>query len=550
MAAASNDRVIDLLIKGGRISTFAESGQGPAEAQSIALVGDVIHALGSDAQLAHLEPLARKVVDLRGRRVLPGLIDSHIHAVRAGVSWSVSLHWERVRSVAEALETIRTRAAELPAGSWIPVIGGWHRRQFVEGRTPTPEELTAAAPEHPVYIQETYDFGFLNAAGLAACGWTGADAQDPPRGTIVRDDAGIPTGVLLGVGAFSVPTAKALEVSREAAAEGTLEMMREFAAHGLTAVNDGGGLLVRPSDYDPLFDLWRRGDMPLRFRLFISAWDRGGEVGNYASYTDVVQHDFGDDRLRVSGIGEVVHMGCHDLEGFEELSIGEPAVAELIEISRTAARRGWRMSMHAVLDDTLSRVLDAWEAVEAETGLVKGRRWSIVHADAASPRNLDRIAALELGVLVQNRHLLKGGDYVEAWGSEATANAQPIGGLKARGVKIGLGTDATRANWFSPWAAIDWFVTGRSIDGAGVRAAEHLMTREEAIRAYTADAAWFTGEDDRRGKLLPGYLADLFVPTLDPLECADEALAGIRSDLTITGGAVTWAAPAFEEVSA
>ena len=117
-------------------------------------------------------------------------------------------------------------------------------------------------------------------------------------------------------------------------------------------------------------------------------------------------------------------------------------------------------------------------------------------------------------------------------------------------MKIGLGTDATRANWFSPWASIDWFVSGRSIDGAGVRASEHLMTREDAIRAYTADAAWFTGEDDRRGKLLPGYLADLFVPTLDPYACADEELAGIRSDLTINGGAVTWAAPTFEEESA
>lgn len=240
-------------------------------------------------------------------------------------------------------------------------------------------------------------------------------------------------------------------------------------------------------------------------------------------------------------------MGCHDLEGFEEFSIGEPAVAELIEISRNAALRGWRMSMHAVLDDTLGRVLDAWEAVEAETGLVAGRRWSIVHADAASPRNLDRMAALGLGVLVQNRHLLKGGDYVEAWGSEATANAQPIAGFRSRGIKVGLGTDATRANWFSPWSAIDWFVTGRSVDGAGVRSAEHLMARDEAIRAYTADAAWFTGEDDRRGKLLPGYLADLFVPSLDPLACADDELAGIRSDLTIMGGAVTWAAPAFEE---
>jgi len=543
-----HDRVIDLLITGGRISTLAEHGQGPDEVESIAIVGGRVHAVGSDAELAGLAPLARRVIDLDGRRALPGLIDSHIHAVRGGVSWSVSLHWEDVRSVAEALETIRTRAAALPSGSWIPVIGGWHRRQFAEGRTPTPAELTAAAPQHPVYIQETYDFGFLNAAGLAACGWTSAAAEDPLRGMLVRDDDGVPTGVLVGVGAFSVPTAKALAATAAVAAEGTLEMMREFATHGLTAVNDGGGLLVRPRDYDPLFDLWRRGELPLRLRLFISAWDRGGEVDNYAGYTGFMQPDFGDDRLRVSGIGEVVHMGCHDLEGFEEFSIDETSVSELTEISRLAARRGWRMSMHAVLDETLSRILDAWERVEAETGLVRGRRWSIVHADAASPRNLDRIAALGLGVLVQNRHLLKGGDYLEHWGHDATANAQPIAGLRARGVKVGLGTDATRANWFSPWASIAWFVAGRSVDGQGARAAEHLMTREEAIRAYTADAAWFTGEEDHRGRLLPGYLADVTVPTLDPFSCSDEELAGIRSELTIVGGAVSWAAPVFQEV--
>jgi len=545
-----NEPAIDLLLRGGRISTLADPGTAPVEVESVAIAGGTIRAVGSDAQLAAVAPLARCVIDLGGRRVLPGLIDSHIHALRAGVSWSLQLHWEDVRSVEEALETIRTRARQLPAGSWIPVVGGWHRRQFAEGRPPTPQELTAAAPEHPVYIQETYDFGFLNAAGLAACGWSGAAAVDPPRGELVRDEAGVPTGVLLGVGAFAVPTALALAVSREDAAEGTLAMMREFARHGLSAVHDGGGLLVRPSDYDPLFDLWRRGDMPLRFRLFISAWDRGGEVGNYAGYTDVMQHDFGDDRLRVSGIGEVVHMGCHDLEGFDDFAVGTEASAELLEISRMAAQRGWRMSMHAVLDETLSSILDVWEQVEAETGLVAGRRWSIVHADAASPRSLDRMAALGLGVLVQNRHLLKGGDYVEHWGPEATANAQPIAGFRERGIRIGLGTDATRANWFSPWAAIAWFVTGRSVDGAGVRAAEHLMSREEAIRAYTADAAWFTGEDDRRGRILPGFAADLVVPSADPYACADDELAGIRSDLTITAGAITWSAPDFSEASA
>lgn len=545
MTTIQNPPPVDLLLTGGRISTLAAPGEGKAEVQSLAIVGGRVLAAGPDEELAPYAAQARRVIDLGGRRVIPGLNDSHIHAMRAGVSWAVSLHWDDIRSVADALATIQARAAELPVGAWIPVIGGWHRRQFTEGRIPTPAELTAAAPAHPVYIQETYDVGVLNAAGLVACGWADAGAQDPPRGSLERDTDGSPTGVLLGTGAFAIPTGLSLAVDREQAKAGTVAMGHEFASHGLTGVIDGGGLLVRLSDYDPLFELWREGSLPLRFRLFISAWERGNEVANYDAYTAVQQHDFGDDVVKVSGVGEVVHLGCHDLEGMEKFELGDEAAAELVEISRTCAERGWRMSMHAVLDETLGRVLDAWEKVQAETGAVKGRRWSIVHADAASQSNLDRMAALELGVLVQNRHGLKGGDYVERWGREGAAEAQPIAELRARGIRIGAGTDATRANWFSPWASIAWFVTGRSVDGTGVRSPEHLMSREEALRAYSADAAWFTDEDDHRGKLLPGYDADLMVPTLDPFSCPDEELAGIRSELTIMGGRVTWAAAPF-----
>lgn len=545
MTAAHPAPPVDLLLTGGRITTLAGSGEGSREVQALAITGGRVLAIGSDDELASYAPQARSVIDLGGRRVIPGLIDSHIHAVRGGVSWLVSVHWDGVRSIDEALEMIRARAAAIPQGQWIPVIGGWHRRQFTEGRIPTSAELSAAAPGHPVYIQETYDVGVLNLAGLAACGWADASAQDPPRGSLERAADGTPTGVLFGMGAFTVPTLLALEVDREQAKLGTAAMAREFASHGLTGVNDGGGLLLQPSDYDALFDLWREDALSLRFRLFISAWERGGEIGNYAQYTAFQQHDFGDGIVKVSGVGEVVHLGCHDLEGMDDFRAADDAVAELVEISRICAKRGWRMSMHAVLDDTVGRVLDAWEQVEAETGAVKGKRWSIVHADSASAHNLDRIAALEVGVLVQNRHVLKGGDYVERWGRSEAAYAQPIGELRARGIRVGAGTDATRANWFSPWASIAWFVTGRSIDGTGVRAPEHLMSREEAIRAYSADGAWFTGEDDHRGRLLPGYDADLMVPSLDPFSCTDDELADIRSELTIMGGRVTWAAAPF-----
>jgi predicted amidohydrolase YtcJ len=454
------------------------------------------------------------------------------------------MHWEDVRSLAEGLRQIGARASALEPGQWISVVGGWHSRQLEEGRMPTRAELDAVAPENPVFIQELYDHGVVNSAGLAACGWDDSSA-DPAGGKLLRDAAGQVTGQLIGMGAFAVPLALALAATPEQSYSGTRAMFREFAAHGLTGVADGGGLKMTPHDYHQLFKLWSDDALAVRVRLFISAWTRGGEVGDVAALTEFLHPGFGDRRLRVVGLGEIPHLSCHDMEGLDPFVLEQIAYDELVEIVRMCAQAGWPMSVHAVLEDSLSRVLDAWEQVERETGGVAGRRFSIVHADQASEESIKRIAALGAGVLVQNRFMLKSTDYREGWGAEAVRTAPPIGVMRAHGVTIGGGTDATRANWFSPWASIWWLVTGQSIDGAPPRDAEHLLSVEQALASYTRDAAWFTGEEGERGRLVPGYEADLVVPTLDPFECDVNELREIRSDLTIVGGAVTHASGEF-----
>ena len=537
-APAGSIPVVDLVLRGGRISTFADPDQGAGEVEAIAIAGGRVVAIGTDDELAAHAELAERVIDLDGRRVIPGLNDSHIHAVRGGVSWTRTVHWEDVRSIGEGLELIRQDAARRGQGEWVSVVGGWHSSQLAEGRAPTRAELDAVAPDNPVYVQELYDLGVLNSAGLASCGWTDS-SDDPLRGRLDRDDDGRLTGRIHGVGAFSVPLAIALDAETEESEDGVRAMFAAFARHGLTGVVDGGGLLVTPRDYDPIYAVWRRGDLDVRTRIFLSAWTRGGEVADIEQLTALVQPESGDGMLRVAGIGEIPHLGCHDMEGLDPFTLTDQAHAELVEIVRLCAARGWRMSIHAVLDDTLGRILDAWEQVEKETGLVAGRGFSIVHADEASRDNLERLARLGAGVMVQSRLVLKGSDYVAAWGEKATMAAPPIGDLRELGIPVGGGTDATRANWFSPWSAIWWLVTGGTLDGAGVRAERHRMSREQAIGAYTRDAAWFTGETDHRGRLLPGYDADLCVPTLDPFACADDELRHILSDLTVMGGRIT-----------
>lgn len=536
--------LVDLVLRGGRITTFAGADQAPSEAQAVAIAGGRIVAVGTDQQLAPYADLAAEVIELDGRRVVPGLNDSHIHAVRGGNSWSRSLHWESVRSVADALATVREAAATLEPGAWISVVGGWHRSQFAEGRVPTRAELDAAAPSHPVYLQELYDLGILNSAGLAACGYTD-DTEDPARGVLERDGAGRLTGFVRGVGAFAVPIAKALHADEEQAQDGIRAMFAEFARHGLTGVVDGGGLLVTPRDYDAVSSVWRQGGLDVRTRLFFSAWTRGGEVADIDALTSLVQPESGDGMLRVAGVGEIPHLGCHDMEGLDPFAVPDSAHDELVEIVRMCAKRGWRMSVHAVLDATLGRILDAWEQVEAETGRVAGRGWSIVHADEASRASLERLARLGAGVLVQNRLILKGGDYVDSdlWGHDATRNAPPLATMRELGIVVGAGTDATRANWFSPWASIWWLVTGQTLDGRGRRSPEHTLSRLDALAAYTRHAAWFTGEQGHRGRIAPGYDADLCVTSADPLDCSDDELRDIRSVLTVMDGRITHRAP-------
>jgi predicted amidohydrolase YtcJ len=543
--------VADLVLHNAKITTFAEPASRSPGAQSIAVKNGRVLAVGSDAELEPLAAAARHTADLGGRRVIPGLNDTHIHAMRGGLTWSRTLHLEDVRTLGDVLARVRQAAAERAPGEWICVVGGWHSRQLREGRLPTRAELDAAAPDNPVYLQELYSAGVLNSSALACSGWDSA-AADPHGGQLLRDAAGCPTGEIRGMGAFAVPMALAGAVlgrtaDLEEEIRGTASMMAAFAGHGLTGVIDAGGMATVPREYDALYELWRRGGLTMRTRLFICTWTPGREVGDYAQLTTVGQPDFGDPMLKVSGAGEMPHSGCHDFEGLDpEFAISDASHAELLEITRLCASHGWRMSVHTVLDRSLARVLDAWEQVERETGRISRLRCSIVHADGASEASLRRVAALRAGVLVQNRLLLQGADYVRAWGQAAADAAPPLGIMRRLGITVGGGTDATRANRYSPWASIWWLVTGRSIDGATQRQEEDLMSRYDAIASYTRDAAWFTGEDGWRGRLSPGYDADICVPGADPFGCTESELPDLRSDLTIVGGRVTHAAGDFE----
>jgi hypothetical protein len=306
---------------------------------AVAIRDGRILAVGDDEEImAHVGPGTR-VIEAGGRPVVPGLIDSHIHMVRAGLTWNQNVDWSGVRSLAEGLAAIAARVATSPPGTWVCVVGGWGPGQFVDGRMPTVEELDAISTDHPIYVQYLYESAIVNSAGLAAIGMV-RGAPDPPRGVFERDEAGEPTGFCQGVDAFHACVAAAGRPDFETQVEWTAALMRRFNRCGITGVIDPGGMNMAPEAYRPLYELWRRGAMTVRTRLYLMPQAAGLEREQVRDNIRHLHPGFGDEWLRLTGAGEMVSFGFFDLEGvrpFEVTPDAEVMLEELVE-----RRATWR----------------------------------------------------------------------------------------------------------------------------------------------------------------------------------------------------------------
>ncbi len=539
----------ELLLLNGRIWTGMPPGTTAArEVEALAVREGRILATGYRDELQALAGPRTTVIDLEGRRVVPGLVDAHIHAIRAGLTWDDELRLGHCLRLDDVLAAIGSRAGQQPAGSWVRVIGGWHPCQLAERRLPSRAELDAVAPDHPVYVQALYDAAVLNSAALAACGLDGSRGR-AFAGDLERDPTtGQPTGVVRGMLAYPQILARMPRLSFEQQISSTESMLRSLARLGLVGIVDPGGIGIRFEQYDPLFELWRRGQLPVRTRVYYSAAEAGGELEQFEALTHYAKPRFGDDWLRVIGIGEIVHYDWHDRGVLAPHDIPPRAREEFLQISRLAAQRGWPMHMHAIVEGTVDAVLDAWERVDHEVDL-RPLRFSLAHADAISPEGLQRARALGIGIGVQDWLVFKADEAAGHWGDETAANAPPVRDMLDLGIPVAAGSDSTRASAENPWLSLWWLVTGQSLGGGPRRDPRHRLSRAEALDLYTRAGAWFSFDDNRRGTLQPGWLADLAVLSDDFLACDEETIPSLQSELTLVGGSVAYAGAAFDGVA-
>ncbi|MDQ0586153.1 putative amidohydrolase YtcJ [Variovorax paradoxus] len=537
----------DLILHNGRFTTLDRANP---MASAVAIKDGRFLRVGRSEDVLPLAGSGTRVLDLQGKRVLPGLIDNHLHIIRGGLNFNMELRWDGVRSLADAMGMLRRQVAVTPAPQWVRVVGGFTEHQFAEKRLPTIEELNAVAPDTPVFLLHLYDRALLNGAALRAVGYT-KDTPAPPGGEIVRDASGNPTGLLLAKPNASIlyaTLAKGPKLPFDYQLNSTRHFMRELNRLGVTgAIDAGGGFQNFPEDYQVIQQLADAGQLTIRLAYNLFTQKPKQEKQDFLNWTATSKYKQGDDYFRHNGAGEMLVFSAADFEDFRQPrpDMAPEMEGELEEVVRVLVQNKWPWRLHATYDETISRSLDVFEKVNRDTPLA-GLNWFFDHCETISEKSIDRIAALGGGIAVQHRMAYQGEYFVERYGAGAAEATPPVKRMLERGVKVSAGTDATRVASYNPWVSLSWLVTGKTVGGMQLYPQRNCLDREAALRMWTENVTWFSNEVGKKGRIEAGQLADLMVPDRDFFACPESEIADTTALLTMVGGKVVYAAGPFQ----
>ena len=511
----------DLRLTNGRFVTMDARG---STASEVTIQNGRFTAVGARGG-QRLSPCTREI-NLRGRTVVPGLIDNHNHIVLLGIRPGYHTPLESATSIAEVQATIKARAKSVPAGAFITSMGGWNPAQFAEKRLPTLAELDAATSEHPVLVFQ----GFTGPAATNTRGRaffterkivvseTGAIAANAPsmaalnalravqsfddrkRGTVDAMAYSVAVGVTTNVdmGAFNLP--------------GTPDLQGSFEADTLASADQW-------RMYDPVVSLHREGRMTSRLRIYFLTMDTRPEVPILSERLRNAVYGAGDDMLRISGVGEFA--SSWPLFG------QKPPENYTAALSRIA-KEGWAFQQHSLSPAENELTVSTFETVNKTTP-IKDLRWSLAHVGTVDAATINRLKAMGAAIAVHPFQFLAGG-----------RGGPPLRTIVDSGIKVGAGSDSAQISTLNPWNVIAYMVTGKASDGSLINAGQQL-TRMQALKLYTAENGWFLKEEATLGTIEPGKLADLVVLSedyFDPKRVPDDAIRKLRSVLTVVDGKV------------
>ena len=511
--------------------------------QAMAIADGRVMATGSNEEIEALAGGDTQVTDLEGQTVVPGLIDNHMHFVRASNQWYRQVRWDGVTSREQALQMLQQRSSELPEGEWVIVAGGWIPSQFQDNSEIfTLSELDALLPDRPVYIQEAYARAFVNSAALAVAGVT-SESEFRGTGSIQTDADGNLTGELVGGSVMGLVSRAIPAVAPDvwdASLQATIQGMHQM---GLTTVYDTGGNSVTPEFYDAVGRAAENNNLSMR--VFYSL---NGQNSNDDTAADIIAEmqkntpDNEDLRFAQFGYGEQIYAPMRAgpaRPGSPPWELSDEDLGHYRDIVIAAIDNGWQLHEHSHMEDKIQAVLSVYEEIN-ETQPVGDLRMTIAHANNISPESIER--ARDLGMVFALHSTMRNtGPELAARLGEAGKTVPPIRTIHDLGAIWGLGSDGTTVASPNPFHALGWAVSGRS--AAGEKTLYDTVSREAALTAHTRSNAYLLFRDNDLGSLEPGKLADFVVVDRDYLTVPEAEIENLYSVMTVVEGEVAYSAP-------
>jgi predicted amidohydrolase YtcJ len=550
----------DLIVHNAKI--FTGNPAQPA-ASAVAVKSGRIYSVGTDAEVLALKNTSTRLIDSGGRRLIPGIIDAHTHVLNEG-GYNYTLRWEGVPTLRRALAMLSEQARRTPEGHWVKVIGGWSPYQFEEKRFPTMDELRKAVPNRPLIVQYAYNCAFMNQQAMDALGAGTEKFPQLPGTELEKDAQGRYTGVVHGYTfTFIAMEAMVPQLSFDEEVSSLVQTIHSLNRVGVTSIVDAGtGFRGYPKAVPTVNALARDNRLNIRMPFVDIQFGEGADFNVVdAQITAITKtapispghnlHPHLAHGHAYQGAGELLSVEVHDHENFDRpaVIIQPDKMRELVErdISKLVQRR-IPFREHITYDENITPFLDALEKLNEKMPL-DGLRWSIEHAETISPANIARVKALGGGIALDTKMALHGDAFIKTHGRDKALLTPRLRQLVDSGIPLAMTTDAFRAASFNPWVGISWMVTGKSVSGAEVLAKDNRLSRAEALRLFTRNAAWFLNAESEMGMVAPGHLADFALLDRDYFAVAESQIESISSVLTVMDGRVVYGAQGYQSLS-
>ena len=510
--SAPSDR--DLVLVNGKIHTMDAQSR---IAASITIRNGRIIALeygGHGNQGSHGD---QRVIDLKGRTVVPGIIDNHNHIVLMANRPGYHTPLENAYSIAEVQATLAARAAGVPKGQFITTIGGFHSNHFAEHRLPNLAELDAALPDHPVYVS----IGFSGPSTTNTRGKAFFEQKSVAVGADSSIAAGTPSGQALlalrqALLTFETRKRAALDALAYGTTVGVTTHLDEGAFQASNTPADGSAHEDNYTMHLPVLELYREELAKVRLRINFLHMEADPALPGLLARLQNAFPFFGSDMVRTGGIGEFIAQGTN-------------AASPFIEAAKRVARAGWRAEVHSLSRTDFQDEIQGFEVANTVADITD-LRWVVAHVPFITLDYVNRLKALGGGLSLTGWRYLAG---------TAAGNGPPFRMIVDNGINVGMSSDGMQIAPMNPWLHMYYATTGVNALGQLINGGQQI-TREEVLRLYTRDNGWFLREEDQLGSLELGKLGDLVVLNSDYFTVADADLKKVRSILTVVGGNIVY----------